>query len=329
MIPPITDMIAGTADMYDVIKTVEMQRLLFPAFEEAYRRIIRIHKMALAGNRPRHLMILGPSGTGKSSVQKEYVRYFPVIEETEFRRIPVLRVEIKSSPTVRSVAEDILKAMGVPMAYRGTVNEKTDRVISSLQKLKVELLMLDEVQHLLGANKRSFGSNNETEWLKTLLNQIEIPVVLAGLPYGQALLSTNEQLRRRLDGVHHLTPFSVEDEDSAADFAGVVSWFDSEIHGGTPIGLHDGDMLYRLFYATNGLIGYLSKLLIGAMEIRLENGKKAVENWMLEESFRQNLWAEGVGALNPFHKKFVRRQLNKANELFAPTAFSAMATSAT
>ncbi|WP_019102047.1 TniB family NTP-binding protein, partial [Chromobacterium haemolyticum] len=110
--------------------------------------------------------ILGPSGAGKSSVLEEYVRYFPVIEESEFRRIPVLLVEIKSSPTVRSVAEDILKAMGVPMAYRGSVNEKTDRVISSLQKLKVELLMLDEVQHLLGANKRSFGSNNETEWLK-------------------------------------------------------------------------------------------------------------------------------------------------------------------
>jgi hypothetical protein len=49
---------------------------------------------------------------------------------------------------------------------------------------------------------------------------------------------------------------------------------------------------------------------------------------MLELSFSQNLWAEGVGALNPFHKKFVRRQLNKANELFAPTTFSAMAASA-
>ncbi|WP_159879070.1 TniB family NTP-binding protein [Aquitalea denitrificans] len=323
------DMTAGTSDVYDAIKAIEKQRLLFPAFDEAYRRIIRTHKMALAGNRPRHLMILGPSGAGKSSVLEEYVRYFPVIEETEFRRIPVLRVEIKSSPTVRSVAEDILKTMGIPMAYRGTVNEKTDRVISSLQKLKVELLMLDEVQHLLGSSKRSFGSNNETEWLKTLLNQIEIPVVLAGLPYAQALLSTNEQLRRRLDGVCNLTPFSVEDEDTAADFAGVISWFDSEVHDGQPIGLHEGDMLYRLFYATNGLIGYLSKLLIGAMEIRLEHGQRRIEPWMLEQSFSQNLWAEGVGALNPFHKKFVRRQLNKTNELFAPTAFSAMAASST
>ncbi|AVG16056.1 hypothetical protein CFN79_09425 [Chromobacterium vaccinii] len=313
---------------YDAIGAVEQRRLLFPAFEEAYRRITRVHKMALSGNRPRHLMILGPSGAGKSSVLEEYARYFPPAEETEFRRIPVLRVEIKSSPTVRSVAEDILKAMGVPMAYRGTVNEKTDRVISSLQKLRVELLMLDEVQHLLGATKRSFGSNNETEWLKTLLNLIEIPAVLTGLPYGQALLHTNEQLRRRLDGICYLEPFSVKDEDAAADFAGVVSWFDREIHDGHPIGLYEGDMLYRLYYATNGLIGYLSKLLIGAMEIRLEHGQKRVENWMLEQSFRQNLWAEGVGALNPFDKKFIRRQLNKTNELFAPTAFSAMAASA-
>lgn len=322
-------MINATTDWCTEIGAVEQRRLLFPAFDQAYRRISRIHKMSLAGNRPRHLMILGPSGAGKSSVMEEYCRYFPETEETEFRHIPVLRVEIKSSPTVRSVAEDILKAMGVPMAYRGTVNEKTDRVIASLQKLKVELLMLDEVQHLLGANKRSFGSNNETEWLKTLLNQIEIPVVLTGLPYAQALLSTNEQLRRRLDGVCNLTPFSVEDEDAAADFAGVISWFDSEIHDGHPIGLHKDDMLYRLFYATNGLIGYLSKLLIGAMEIRLEHGQKRIDNWMLEQSFRENLWAEGVGALNPFDKKFVRRQLNKANELFAPTAFSAMAASAT
>ncbi|MCS3805042.1 hypothetical protein HNO92_002221 [Chromobacterium alkanivorans] len=322
-------MITSPTDLYAEIGVVEQRRLLFPAFEDAFRRISRIHKMALAGNRPRHLMILGPSGTGKSSVLEEYARYFPAIEESEFRRIPVLQVEIKSSPTVRSVAEDILKAMGVPMAYRGTVNEKTDRVISSLQKLKVELLMLDEAQHLLGATKRSFGSNNETEWLKTLLNQIEVPVVLAGLPYGQALLSANEQLRRRLDGVCTLTPFSVEEEDAAADFAGVINWFDKEIHGGHPIGLYEGDMLKRLFYATNGLIGYLSKLLIGAMEIRLEHGKKRLENWMLEQSFSQNLWAEGIGELNPFHKKFVDRQLNNVDELFAPTTFSAMADSAT
>ena len=301
---------------------IEQQRLFFPAFDHAMQRISRIHQLARAGNKPRHLMLLGPSGAGKSSVLEEYLRHFPSIDEVEQRRIPVLRVEIKSSPTVRSVAEDILKAMGVAMAYRGTVNEKTDRVVSSLAKFRVELLFLDEVQHLLGANRRSFGSNNETEWLKTLLNLIDIPVVLSGLPYADALLTSNEQLRRRLDGAHHIKPFSIEEDDLAADFAGVVNWFDQEIHHGQPIGLHQGDMLHRLFYATNGLIGYLSKLLIGAMEIRLQHGHRQVEPWMLEQSFSENLWAEGIGPLNPFNKRFNWRPLSKHGELFAPTAFS-------
>ncbi len=312
-------------EWYADLGEVEQRRLLFPAFENTIRRITRAHQMARAGNGPRHVMVLGPSGAGKSSVLEEYLHHFPSSEEVEQRRIPVLRVEIKSSPTVRSVAEDILKAMGVAMAYRGTVNEKTDRVVASLAKFGVELLMLDEVQHLLGANKRSFGSNDETEWLKTLLNLINIPVVLSGLPYAQALLSTNEQLRRRLDGVCYLSPFSIDDEEAAADFAGVVNWFDGEIHGGKAIGLHENGMLARMFYASDGLIGYLSKLLIGAMEIRLEHDHKRVELWMLEQSFTQRLWAEGVGPLNPFHKKFVQRRLNRAGELFAPTAFSALA----
>lgn len=324
----ITDM-TDIADVYEHIKAVEEQRLLFPDFEEAFRRISRVHKMARAGLQPRNVMVLGPSGAGKSSVLEEYVRHFPVIEEPEFRRIPVLHVEIKSSPTVRSVAEDFLKAMKLPMATKGTVNEKTDRVISSLQKLKVELLMLDEAQHLLGARKRSYGANNETEWLKSLLNQIQIPVVLAGLSYGEALLSTNEQLRRRLEGVSRLKPFSLTDENSASIFAGVVSWFDREIHRGHPIGLHSGDQLLSLFYATDGLIGYLSKLLLGAMEIRLEHGLKHVENWMLEKSFQLNVWAEGVGPLNPFNEQFIRRRLDKTNEPFAPSEFTALAASAT
>jgi len=312
---------------YADLGTVERQRLFFPAFDQAIQRISRVHQMSQAGNMPRHLMLLGPSGAGKSSVLEEYMRHFPSQDEVEQRRIPVLRVEIKSSPTVRSVAEDILKAMGVAMAYRGTVNEKTDRVVSSLTKLRVELLLLDEVQHLLGATRRSFGSNNETEWLKTLLNLIDIPVVLSGLPYADALLTSNEQLRRRLDGTHHITPFSIEDDEVVADFAGVVNWFDQEIHQGYPSGLHQGDMLHRLFYATNGLIGYLSKLLIGAMEIRLQHGFKHVEPWMLEQSFSQNLWTEGIGPLNPFNKRFNWRQLNKNGELFAPTAFTALAPS--
>jgi hypothetical protein len=307
---------------YDDLGKVEQERLFYPSFDQAIQRISRIHQMAKAGTLPRNLMIVGPSGAGKSSVLEEYLKHFPAIEEKEQRRIPVLYVEIKSSPTVRSVAEDILKAMGVAMAYRGTVNEKTDRVVTSLEKFKVELLMLDEVQHLLGATHRSFGSNDETEWLKTLLNLIDIPVVLSGLSYADALLGSNEQLRRRLDGVCHLTPFSIENEDAASDFAGAVSWFDQGIHSGKPIGLHEGDMLTRLFYASNGLIGYLSKLLIGAMEIRLEHGLKRVEQWMLEEAFAQRLWAEGVGPLNPFNKRFCWRPLNKAGEIFAPTAFT-------
>ena len=208
------------------------------------------------------------------------------------------------------------------MSYRGTVNEKTDRVVASLKKLQVELLMLDEVQHLLGATQRSFGSNDETEWLKTLLNLIDMPVVLSGLSYAEALLGSNEQLRRRLDGVCHLTPFSIEDDEAAADFAGVVNWFDREIHNGNPAGLHEGDMLNRLFYASNGLIGYLSKLLIATLEIRLEHGYQRIELWMLEQAFTQRLWAEGIGPLNPFNKRFSWRPLNKSGELFAPTAFT-------
>lgn len=135
---------------YTALGAVEQQRLFFPTFDRAIQRISRIHQMAKAGNKPRHLMLLGPSGAGKSSVLEEYIRHFPTINEVEQQRISVLRVEIKSSPTVRSVAEDILKAMGVAMAYRGTVNEKTDRVVSSLKKFRVEILLLDEVQHLLG-----------------------------------------------------------------------------------------------------------------------------------------------------------------------------------
>ncbi|WP_215779848.1 hypothetical protein [Paludibacterium sp. B53371] len=82
-------------------------------------------------------------------------------------------------------------------------------------------------------------------------------------------------------------------------------------------------MLVRLFYACNGLIGYLSKLLIAALEIRLERGYRSVEPWMLEEAFSKELWNEGVGPLNPFNKRFQWRVLNKAGELFAPTSFTA------
>ena len=272
---------------YASLCEVEQQRVLFPAFDQALKRISRVHVLTQAGSMPRSLMILGPSGAGKSTVLAEYVRHFPFVEEPEQRRIPVLRAEIKANPTVRSVAEDILKAMGCPMAYRGTVNEKTDRVVSSLKRFGVELLMLDEVQHLLGATGRSFGSNNETEWLKTLLNLVDIPVVLSGLPYAEALLTSNEQLRRRLDGICFMVPFSIEEDQSQADFAGVVHWFDREIHAGRPIGLHEGDMLSRLFYASNGLIGYLliDRIQIAILEVFVSRPVKRVA-----AAFQNRVW---------------------------------------
>src|SRR5438445_13443452 len=76
--------------------------IVHPMWKKCWSTIRAMH-VAGRHNRgkPRGLLITGPTGTGKSTVAKEYVKCYPRQEAEDRTIIPVLRVELPGQPSAK------------------------------------------------------------------------------------------------------------------------------------------------------------------------------------------------------------------------------------
>jgi hypothetical protein len=190
------------------------------------------------------------------------------------------------------------------------------RVVTLCRACKVELLLLDEAQHIYdrGAAATHYKVG---DWLKGLVDQLEIPVVLLGLPPLQNLLQVNEQLRRRFGKRMSLALGQSETETIENECLKLFITLGNSL----PVGLSPGnytwqEMDLRLHYASDGRVHFIKRLLHSALKQVLLNGEDRLCPETLERAFTDEVFWEGTGALNPFNPNFGFRRLDRANEPF-------------
>ena len=293
--------------------TLRKQRIHHEVFCEGVRMIARVHERGLESGTAEGLLIVAQSGGGKTSLAEYYESQCPRCKTEEGHVIPVLLVNTPEDPSVKTFAQAILLALGDPAFDRGTAETKTQRLIVLLKKCKVQLLLVDEFQHFFDGH-RTTEAKRITDWLKNLLNAVRIPVVLFGLPRSIAVLRLNPQLRRRFAAPHYLQPFGLE-QDSFRQLRNVLRSFQRKIP--VPcVELHDVDVARRFYFATNGLIDYIVKILDHAVSTcQLKDGEQ-LDLPHFAAAFREAVWGEAPDQLNPFCKDATLRPLMGPREPF-------------
>ncbi len=293
--------------------TLRQHRIHFHVFCEAVRKIARVHERGVSGGTAEGLLIVAQSGGGKTALKEYYEAQFPRSLEDEGHVIPVLQVTTPESPTVKSFAQAILVALGDPAFDRGTAEAKTRRLIVLLKKCKVQLLLVDEFQHFSDGH-RSSEARRITDWLKNLLNAVRVPVVLFGLPRSISVLRLNPQLRRRFASPHYLRPFGLT-QGEFGQLRGVLNKF----HEAIPVPcvpLHDVDVARRFYFASNGLIDYIVKILDEAISTSDLGKDEQIGLAHFARAFRAVVWGEAPDALNPFCEGATLRPLMGPREPF-------------
>src|SRR5690554_3812150 len=133
--------------MNNVRNIVENTLVPHTAFERARTRLEQCFDYAQTASEPICIALVGESRTGKSRVLEECYASHPSIRDSEGLNTPILRVKTPSKPTVKGLAELMLRAMGDPRFDAGTENAKTIRLQTLMEHSNTRMVMIDEFQH--------------------------------------------------------------------------------------------------------------------------------------------------------------------------------------
>lgn len=193
-----------------------------PQFTAAIREIARRHQRGVEANVAEGMLLVAQTGSGKTTVLEYYASKFPPVKTPTGMKIPVVRVTTPATPSVKMLAETILLAMGDPASGSGNTTLKTNRIVHLFKSCGVELLMIDEFQHFIDG-KRTAECRKVTDWVKTLIDSLGIPVILTGLPRSILVLNSNPQMRRRFGAPFYMSPFSFYSKENKLEFRGVLN----------------------------------------------------------------------------------------------------------
>lgn len=294
--------------------TLRKEFIEHPKFTAVIREIARIHQRGRAAGVAEGLLLVAQTGSGKTTALEYYRARFPRSVEAGVTKIPVLFVETPESPSVKDLAEAILHALGDPAASKGTAAAKTQRIVMFFRECGVQLLLIDEFQHFFDGS-RVTESRRVSDWLKSLINKVGVPVVLAGLPRAIQVVNINPQLRRRFATPYYMEPFSFATAPDRLEFRGVLKSIQARLPNGS-VDLSGADMARRFYFASHGLFDYVVKIIDDAASRGGTGPGGMLSMADYARAFKAVVWSAAPDQLNPFIETAKLRLLTQPLEPF-------------
>ena len=285
----------------DRVQLVENLYIHFPRNEAALKAIKDCHTHAKIAREAEGLLIQGDTGAGKTTIVKLYTKDYPRACTEEGSVVPVLCATVPVPATCKSLVTTLLAAIGDPAAEKGSQVSQTHRLKRYLEACGVELLMLDEFQHFQDRDSLKV-LKTVSDWLKVLMDETRVPIVLAGLPYSHTILDAhgNEQLQRRFAIRIELEAFRYETSKERQDFQRFLRIIDDKLPLAEKSDLADPSTALCFYEATNGVVAHVMKLVRRATQIALESKHERLTLDLLSLAYEQRLAANNPSKPNPF-----------------------------
>ncbi|MBP8060092.1 MAG: TniB family NTP-binding protein [Chloroflexi bacterium] len=273
----------------------------YPRFEELHQSIRECLVMSHYAGEPHCMSLEGVTGAGKSTLINTYLAAFPRYETETGSQIPIFYVPTPSPVTVKGMAATMLAALGDPAAYQGALWTMNTRLIHFLKVCRVQLVILDDFQHLVDAQTNRV-LREVSNWLKTLIKETRLPFLVTGIE-GEVvpILETNSQLSRLFAARETLEPFAWDNQDpqTQQNFARFVHYAEQGLGLMLSAELPRMELLYRLYAATNGVVGNMMNLLRQSTYLAQQTGQTTLTLAILSQAFRKRL-GQHVGKPDPF-----------------------------
>ena len=270
----------------------------YPRWTRIFSKMEYIRSVKDSIGEPYSLLIIGESGVGKSTLIEQYVEKHPPRNSVTGKVVPVLCARVPRPTSIKSLVERLLQNLGDPFCGKGTTTSMTNRLYSLVAKCGVELIVLDEFQHFIDAERDKVLSH-VADWLKDVINNTKIPIVLVGVPECTRVLKVNAQLARRFSAMEVLSPFewAGDRKDEFKKFLG---------HALDQVPLKNTDCLrtaggaQRMFWASEGRVAIISKILKKAVQVALWQQREVLTLEDLAFGYEEEVGAVDGDDQNPF-----------------------------
>lgn len=289
---------------------VDSIRIIYPAFIDMLNLIEDYH-LYNKKIEPDCVFIGADTGAGKSTLKDEYSRRYPptltVKKGAHVNINKVLSSSIPPKATILGTAGNLLRDLGDPGYNRGSIDTKTARLHKALEISEVELIILDELNHLYDRDSQKL-LKLVADWLKTLTVETNIPIIALGLPTATSVFNpeVNAQLSRRFMRRVSLKPllWDAEDNNSIVKFLCAV---EESLPLMQPSNLFAEDMALRFFYATDGSIAHVMTLIRQGTRKALRNHQEFLDMSVFATVFDELIRNDKPHKqINPFQESFVK-----------------------
>lgn len=257
----------------------------YPQADRVVSRIRDLHHRDTGDGEARCMLVVGETRAGKTHPIQHYRKSYPSVRKADRDFCPILYVRTPAEATVKGVAEAMLRAYGDPAPSSGTAQSMSQRILDWHHKLGVELVVLDDFQHLV-EEKSEKVLYQTADWVKILLNS-GVAFVLAGIERAERVMAENEQLLLRCESITRLKPFGFTTVAQQRAFTNLLVSFENILPLEGSSNLADPDLAFRIHQATGGFVGRISKLLDAACQIAMERGQASLDKKVLDQAYRR------------------------------------------
>lgn len=247
------------------------------------------------------------TGAGKTTILKQIAHDANTKPGRDGKVNPhrVFYIEMKVAGTLNMLCRRILKKIGDPHWNDGNADDVRERLEIAFAEKKVELVIVDEVQHLKGTSRDKLAIADE---LKGLLDAGIVPIVFAGTEKAKAFFEDNLELAGRLGASLDLAPLgkSTNDRRKFRDFCRGLddAIAKAEIFPRRP-GFAVRENFTGMFHASGGHFGRVCRLVTVAVEHAVRREAEFVERYDLHAAVGTFAIPNAYCAGNPFE---VRKQ---------------------
>lgn len=245
------------------------------------------------------LRIFVKTGCGKTTAAKQY----RLLKNNEAKpgTHPVLHVSLSSKGTARQLYVSIMAAIGDGFATAGNETTLRLRVMKTLERNEVRLLVLDEAHHA----GRSGYSSEITAEIKLMLDSGVVPIVLLGTDEAVPVIGRDRELAGRLMAPCRLDPLDWTVEDDRELWTDFLRALDLEMKrrriNSKLVGLDSVEVAETLNVVCEGVIGRVMRIMLTAIPLAAQDGRDsidledvavAVDRWAIEQGFANEnpLW---------------------------------------